>query len=60
MAIDTFAKPQFVKDNPSLDTFTRVPKVHQTKQRCFCLKKDALDSETLVQLEQGKHFQHCT
>jgi len=27
-----------VEDNPSLDTFTQVPKMHQTKQLWLCLK----------------------
>jgi len=35
-----FAKAQFAIDNPSIKTFTRVPKQHQTKQRCFCLRKE--------------------
>ena len=55
-----FAKAQFAMDNPSIKTFTRVPKQHQTKQRCFCLRKEALDKEILVQLEQGEHIKHCT
>ena len=46
-----FAKAQFAMDNPSIKTFTRVPKQHQTKQRCFCFRKEALDKEILVQIQ---------
>ena len=34
-----FAKAQFAIDNPSIKTFTRVPKQHQTKQTVLLFKK---------------------